>query len=244
MLLLFQTPIPDSDPTLTGLEGFLQLLERYGIMSIVVGLLIFFFWYQYKQNTKRDNDRYDALLKVVLELKENVPDPTDESIGKVAQLAMVIKGILKEAQSEFGCDWVHLWQLHNGIRVPGPNRIPLMFASLTYELVLDGADPVQVQFAQVPMSMIEEVVNILRNNKVYVQRSSTGTSNPITKVMAELGAQKEDFLQVLNSDGKLDCMLEMCWKVDREFSDEAHSSMLTYATRLSIALASYKDLPE
>lgn len=246
MLIFLQTPTPFPDILIAtppnSIEYYLALAEKYGLSMLLLGVVIVFLVQIYKQQ----NARFDKLFDMVTTVKESVPDPNDESIGKVARLSMIVKGILREAQMEFGCEWVHLWQLHNGIRVPGKHRIPLMFASLTYEIFSDTVESVQIQFAQVPMSMIEGVVNILWNNPIYVEKITEdgAATNPITKVMFSLGAKKVDFMAVLDDDGKLNAIFCLCWLTVKDYDDEMHNKMKAYSTRLSIALGSYDSIRE
>jgi hypothetical protein len=240
--LLFQVPTPVPIETVVIAKSWLQLIEQYGVMSVLLVVLFMFLYIQYRDFKKE----YNKMFKFITDIKEAVPNPKDEDIGRIARLSMTIKAILKEAQVEFGCSWVHLWQYHDGVRTPGLARIPLMFASLTYEIYAPDADSVQVQFEKVPISMIETVVNFLHANPLYVEKATEEgvATNPITKVMFSLGAKKVDFIQVLDAEGKPDAMLSLIWKEDQNFSDDEHNRMKAYATRVSIALANYSEASE
>ena len=117
-----------------------------------------------------------------------------------------------------------------------------MFASLTYEIYEPTVESVQIQFAQVPMSMIESIVNILINNPIYIEKVTEPgvASNPISKVMFGLGAKKIDFMAVLDEDGEPNAIFSLVWGKDMgDYDDIGHNKMKAYATRLSIALSNF-----
>ena len=235
--ILFQTPVPDL-PTYD-LGYYLALAEKYGLSVLLLGIAIVILIKLYTQQ----NDRFNTLFKMFLKVDEKIPPKIEESVEKVTHLTMTIRSIMKEAQFDFKPDYLHLWQFHNGVTLIGSGRIPYMYMAMTQEMILGDLEPVINQFLGIPLSFTANMITVLIDNPLLVERSNKdGTSdNPISAVMFSKGVTTQELLQIKDVDDQLVAVLEFCFIIPPEFDDSRRNSMKRYAQRIGLALASFSE---
>jgi hypothetical protein len=226
------------DPTFIEAVGaWLALAERYGLsvvllVAAIIAIILMARWISRK---------FDAMWSMITEVKNTIPDPQQESVEEITRLNKGIRAVMREARTDFHCQWVHLWQFHNGSRVVGKNRIPFMFVSLTNEICDTESLPVMSEFGQVPTSMVMDMLFALISNELLAYKFEVAgfTDNPISKRMSELGVKEQYFIPIRDEDGNIVGVMELCFTFDPEMDDERRRSMKDYAQRIAIVLASF-----
>jgi hypothetical protein len=209
---------------LTTVEQILALIERYGLSTVflillVMGLII---WLKPK-------------MDMVWNEYSKSRDKTPVDVNMLVSLDLTIKGLLKELQLTVDCDFSQLWQFHNGIFSLGLPHLPFLFASITHEVTSDKVTPMSTIYRNIPITLFGDVGDGFLTSD-FIVTTLTPTETEKTQSFA-LGADSYVVLPISNREGKLAALLAAGWANKHEISDPEKLAIKIIARRIGIVLA-------
>jgi hypothetical protein len=187
-----------------------QLLMFIGIFSFLLIFFIITIILMLKWMSKNFND----IRKNTLLLKNNIPDPQQESIEKFLLLNTDIKDCLKNLIVDLDADWGQLWQFHNGIHGLGAVRIPFMFLAITHEVCKNPEDKTLSTFAQLPLSIYGEFITKMKSKDVLIFQEFLDKNSPVYQLVSSAGARSGFFRTIRDRDDQIIGFISILWKAD------------------------------
>jgi len=209
---------------LTTVEQILAMIERYGLSTVFLILLVggLIVWLKPKMDMIWD-EYSKSRSKPVLD------------VNTLLSFDLAVKGLLKELLLTVDCDFSQLWQFHNGIYSLGLPHLPFLFASITHEVTSDKVTPMSTIYRSIPTTLFGDVgEKFLTSDFIITTLGPQETEKTQTFAM---GAVSYAVLPVTNREGKLAALLAVGWADKHEITDSEKLAIKVIARRVGIILA-------
>lgn len=214
------------EATLT--ETILKLVERFGLSLVLLIMLVV--WLRPK---------FDQMWEVIMDLKKATAP--HETVEDVVAMNTCIRTVLQDMISDFGADWCHLWQFHNGIRSMGTRGLPFLYITLTHEVKRTGSVSLVPAFEHIPLSMFDEFALELLEGDIIEYEKGVSYEDKMSDLLFEYGIKKVIIRAVRDEEGNVVAFISCLWNENKTLNDKDKRLFRSYGQRMSATLAKLPD---
>jgi hypothetical protein len=209
-------------------QDLLSLVEKFGLSLVI--LIVLLVWLKPK---------IDAIWGEY-SASRNIRELTAKqqkalNVDNILHFDLKVKALLDELKDQIECDWVQLWQFHDGIYSMGLPHIPFLFMSITHEVTSNNVMPMSMVYRSLPTTFFKDAANKFTTEDVVITTLSEDSNN-ISKTFA-LGGLSNCLLPIRNGEGCLAAILSVGYSAVHPFSSAEKISMTLAAQRLGIYLS-------
>jgi hypothetical protein len=215
---------------LTTAEQVLALIEKYGLSTVLLILLIIglILWLKPKM------DAIWSEYATARETRETIASRKKAiTVDAILVHDLKIKGVLDGMLIYLECDWVQLWQFHNGVYSMG-HDMPFLYCSITHESWSDNVTPMSMVYRSLPTTFFRKSAEKFEKEDL-IETTLGEQSNDIARTFA-LGALTNCLLPIRGEDGNLAALLSVGWAKVHNVTEEQKVEMKIGARRCAITL--------
>lgn len=210
------------------IEKILSIIEKYGLsLTILIFLVVWLkpkidtIWYEYS----------DSRSQRELTAKQSAAINVDNLL----HFDLKVKTLLQELLDELECDWVQLWQFHNGVFSMGLPHIPFLYVSITHEVTCGEVMPMSMVYRSLPTTFFRDAGDRFEKEDLVIT-TLNGESGQVSRTFA-IGALTNCLLPIRNANGFLAAIMSVGYAKTHEITDGEKLEMRNIAKRMAIYLA-------